>query len=338
MRKKALITGITGQDGSYLAEYLLQRDYEVHGIVRRSSAGYGALRNIIHLVDDPDIYRSRLFLHSGDLTDAASLTRIIAETLPDEVYNLGAQADVQESFLMPEMTFDVNGTAVIRLLEIIRRISPHSRFYQASTSELFGNTDELPQKETSRMVPQSPYSIGKLAAYTAVCRYREAYNMYAVNGILFNHESERRGDDYVTRKITRAVARIANGLQSTLRLGNLDAKRDWGYAKEYVEAEWLMLQRDEPQDFVIGTGETHTVEQWLDTCIEWLTSDIQGWKEKHLIIDPRLFRPAEVYELRSDPSLANSVLGWKARTNFAGLTVKMLENDFALTKEKFNSN
>src|SRR3990167_10188869 len=265
---KALVTGIGGQDGSYLTELLLSKGYEVHGMVRRVSSGYDNLRNIKLLVGDENIYRKTLFLHSGDMSDTTSLFRLISEIKPDEIYNLAAQADVQESFLMPEMTIDVNGNGVVRLLEAVKQLCPTAKVYQASTSELFGNSGTTIQNEDTPMNPQSPYAIGKLAGYMAIKRYREAYGLQTYNGILFNHESERRGDDYVTRKITKGLARIKYGLQKELRLGNLEAVRDWGYSPDYIEAAWMMMQ-GAPNDFIIGTGETHTVQEWLDVCLEF---------------------------------------------------------------------
>jgi len=322
IRKKALITGITGQTGSYLTELLLDKDYEVHGLVRRHHSGYGTLNNILHLVQNNEIYRKRLFLYSGDLTDSSSLYRVIADVRPDEIYNLAAQADVQESFLQPVYSLDVNGTSVIRLLEAVKQLHPTARLYQASTSELFGNTDEFPQKETTRMVPQSPYSIGKLAGFHSVKKYREMYGLFACNGILFNHESPRRGDDYVTRKITKALARIKFGKQKELRLGNLEAKRDWGYAKEYAEAAWMILQLSKPMDFVIGTGETHTVDEWLTEAL-----NLTGVNRDVVVSDPALFRPAEVYELCADYSKAKEILKWEPKVKFKELVKMMVEHD-----------
>jgi len=320
---KALITGISGQDGSYLAELLLSKGYEVHGLVRRVSSGYMNLRNIIHLVQDPDIYRKNLFLHAGDMCDSTSLFRIINDIKPDEVYNLAAQADVQESFFMPEFSVDVNANGVVRILEAIMSVNPHIKFYQASTSELFGAVEETPQNEQTRFNPQSPYSIGKLGGYHTTKKHREMNGVFACNGILFNHESERRGDDYVTRKITKAVARIKLGLQKELRLGNLDAKRDWGHSREYVEAAYLMLQQDKPDDYVIGTGETHTVKEWMERCFEYVDLN---WKD-YVVIDRKLFRPAEVDILQADYSKAEKVLGWKPRVKFDELINIMMAHD-----------
>ena len=319
---KALITGIGGQDGSYLTELLLSKGYEVHGMVRRVSSGYDNLRNIKHLVGDENIYRKTLFLHSGDMSDTTSLFRLIGEIKPDEIYNLAAQADVQESFQMPEYTIDVNGNGVVRILEAVKQLSPKTKVYQASTSELFGNSGTEIQNEGISMNPQSPYGIGKLAGYMAVKRYREAYGIFACNGILFNHESERRGDDYVTRKITKGLARIKHGLQKELRLGNLDAIRDWGHSRDYIEAAWMIIQQEKSDDFVIGTGEIHTVQEWLHFCLGYfeLTMDC-------VVIDSKLFRPAEVYSLRADYSKAKAQLGWEPKVTFGSLAMIMCQND-----------
>lgn len=321
--KKALITGITGQDGSYLAEMLLEKGYEVHGLVRRVAAGYGNLHNIIHLVHDDEIYRKKLFLHSGDMGDTTSIFRVIGEVQPDEIYNLAAQADVQESFFMPEYSLDINGNGVVRILEAIKQLCPKARLYQASTSELFGAVTETPQSEKTRLNPQSPYAIGKLAGYHAVKKYREMYGLYACNGFLFNHESERRGDDYLTRKVTKAVGRILRGEQRELRLGNLEAKRDWGYAPEYVEAEWLMLQQDEAKDFVIGTGEVHTVQEWVEAAFG--AADL-NWKD-YVVQDKKLFRPAEVDILQADMTKAKTELNWEPKVKFTELVKIMVEHD-----------
>ena len=328
--KRALITGISGQDGSFLAEQLLAKGYEVHGLVRRVSSGYENLRNIIRLVRDENIYRKTLFLHSGDLGDATSIYRVISEVRPHEIYNLAAQADVQESFQMPEYSVDINGTAVLRILEAIRLIDKSIRFYQASTSELFGKVSETPQSETTPFNPQSPYSIGKWVGFQAVKKYREAYGMFACNGILFNHESERRGDDYLTRKVTKAVARIRNGLQMEVRLGNLGSQRDWGYSPEYVDAAWRMLQLDSPDDFVVGTGETHFVREWVESAFAAAGLD---W-EKYVVIDPKLFRPAEVDILCADYSKAKKFLGWEPKTRFKELVALMVEYDLDALSSK----
>lgn len=319
----ALITGITGQCGSYLAELLIRNGYIVHGLVRRSSFGYGNLRNLQTLLDDPEIYRKRLFLHAGDLADGPSIYRVIQESGCDEIYNLGAQADVQESFLMPEMTIDINGTAVIRILEAVRMINPEIKVYQASTSELFGETEEQPQNELTRFNPQSPYSIGKLVGYYAIQKYRQAYGLWCCTGILFNHESPRRGDDFVTRKITKAAARIKLGKQKELRLGNLEAHRDWGYAPEYMEFVIKMMQQDKPDDYAIGTGETHTVREWLEATFDYLDLKV----EDHLVIDQRLFRPLEVDTLQADYTKANEKLGFYPNVRFKDLIKIMVNAD-----------
>lgn len=323
-RNKALITGITGQDGSYLAEQLLEKGYEVHGLVRRSSRGYGALENIKHLVEDESIYRSRLFLHAGDLADATSIYRVINEVRPHEIYNLAAQADVMESFLMPEFSLDINGNGLVRILEAVMLIDHTIRVYQASTSELFGDTGGVvPQNEETPFNPQSPYSIGKNAAFQAAKKYREMYGLFVCNGILFNHESERRGDDYLTRKVTRAVGRIKRGEQKELRLGNLEALRDWGYSPEYVDAAWRMLQQDTPDDFVIGTGETHTVKEWVDEAFQ-----VAGLNaDDYVVVDQRLYRPAEVHVLQADASKAKRVLGWEPQVKFHELIKIMVLHD-----------
>ncbi len=320
---KALITGITGQDGSYLAELLIGKGYEVHGLVRRASSGYGNLRNIIHMVQNDNIYRKWLFLHSGDMGDASSINRVILEVQPDELYNLAAQADVQESFYMPEYSVDINGNGVIRVLEAVKNHSPHTKVYQASTSELFGAVEESPQNERTRFNPQSPYGMGKNVGFQAIKKYREAYGVFGCNGILFNHESPRRGDDYLTRKVTKAVARIKHGFQDNLRLGNLSAKRDWGYSPEYIEAAWKMLQLNEPDDFVIGTGETHSVEEWVVAAFEHAGLN---WKD-YVVIDEKLFRPAEVDVLQADYSKAKAVFGFEPRVKFADLVKLMVSSD-----------
>src|SRR3954449_11626149 len=285
--KTALITGITGQDGSYLAELLIDKGYEVHGIVRRSSS-FNTDR-IDHLYQDPHEQGVRLFTHYGDLTDAVSLTHLLYRLQPQEIYHLGAQSHVRVSFDIPEYTFDVTGGGTLRLLEAMREAGVNARLYQASSSEMFGAAP-APQSETTPFHPRSPYAVAKVAAYWAVVNYREAYGMFASNGILFNHESPRRGETFVTRKVTRAIARIKHRLQDKLYLGNLDAKRDWGYAPDYVDAMWRMLQADEPDDYVVATGEMHTIREFLDEAAEHLGMD---W-EKHVEIDPRYYRPAEV--------------------------------------------
>jgi GDPmannose 4,6-dehydratase len=326
MAKKALLTGITGQDGSYLSEFLLAKGYEVHGIVRRASTfNRGRLDDVW---SDPQLSKTRLFLHYGDLGDSASLTRLIVDVKPDELYNLGAQSHVRVSFDNPEYTVDVNATGTLRLLEAIRSSGLRPRFYQASSSEMYGKVHETPQKETTPFHPRSPYAVGKVASFWATVNYREAYDFYACNGILFNHESPRRGEGFVTRKITRAVAHILAGLQDKLYLGNLDAKRDWGYAKEYVEAMWLMLQQEKPDDYVIATGETHSVREFLEAAFGYVGLD---WK-KYVEFDPRYLRPSEVDLLIGDASKARKVLRWEPKTTFNGLVKLMVDADIELLK------
>ena len=321
MSKKALITGITGQDGSYLAELLLAKGYEVHGIKRRASTfNTGRLD---HLYSDADAQKQNLHLHFGDLADASALARLLAKVQPDEIYNLAAQSHVRVSFDVPEYTTDITATGAIRLLEAIREVGIKPRFYQASSSEMYGKVIEVPQKETTPFYPRSPYGCAKVFAYWVTVNYRESYDMYACNGILFNHESPRRGETFVTRKITRAVAAIKHGLQQKLFLGNLDAKRDWGYAKEYVEAMWLMLQQSEPDDYVIATGETHSVREFLEVSFGHVGLD---WK-KHVEIDPRYYRPAEVDLLIGDPTKAKKKLGWAPKTKFEDLAKLMVDAD-----------
>jgi GDPmannose 4,6-dehydratase len=326
MTKKALITGITGQDGSYLAELLLSRGYEVHGIVRRvSTFNRGRLDNVW---SDPQLSGTRLFLHYGDLGESGSLTRLLFSVQPDEIYNLGAQSHVRVSFDSPEYTFDVNATGTLRLLEAIRDANLKPRFYQASSSEMYGKVRQIPQTEETPFYPRSPYAVGKVAAYWATINYRESYGLHASNGILFNHESPRRGEAFVTRKITRAVAHILAGLQDKLYMGNLDAKRDWGYAKEYVEAMWLILQQDKPDDYVIATGETHSVREFLDAAFGLVGLDWQ----KYVVHDPRYERPTEVDLLIGDASKARTKLGWKPQTTFQELVKLMVEADIELLK------
>ena len=322
--KKALITGITGQDGSYLAELLLEKGYEVHGVIRRSSS-FNTGR-IDHLYQDPHEPDSRLFLHYGDLNDGSVLNRLLREIEPQEVYNLGAQSHVRTSFDLPEYTADVTGLGAVRLLEAMRETGITPRFYQASSSELFGKVVEVPQRETTPFYPRSPYGCAKAYAFHITRNYREAYGFFAVNGILFNHESPRRGETFVTRKVTRAAARIKLGRQDALYLGNLDARRDWGYAPEYVEAMWLMLQAEEPDDYVIATGETHSVRDLLDEAFGLLELD---WTE-YVKIDPRYCRPAEVDLLVGDPTKANQKLGWRAQVTFRELVRIMSESDLQL--------
>jgi GDPmannose 4,6-dehydratase len=318
--KRALITGITGQDGSYLAELLLSKDHEVHGLIRRASTFNTA--RIEHLYVDPHDPKARLFLHYGDLSDSGQLTNLIYNVQPQEIYHLAAQSHVRVSFDVPEYTGDVTGLGLTRILEAIRRSGIKTRFYQASSSELFGDAPP-PQSETTPLRPRSPYAAAKLYAYWMVRNYREAYGMFAVNGILFNHESPRRGETFVTRKITRAAARIKLGLQKKLYLGNLEARRDWGYAPEYVEAMWLMLQQDDPEDFVIATGESHSVREFLEEVFAHIDLD---WRE-YVEIDPRYFRPTEVECLLGDAGKAKERLGWQSRVTFKELARLMVEAD-----------
>jgi GDPmannose 4,6-dehydratase len=327
MAKKALITGITGQDGSYLAELLLSKDYEVHGIIRRASTFNTGRLDPIYA--DPHASRSRLFLHYGDLSDASALARLIGKIQPDEVYNLAAQSHVRVSFDSPEYTTDITATGAVRLLEAIRETGIKPRFYQASSSEMFGKVREIPQTEKTPFYPRSPYGCAKVYAYWITVNYRESYGLHASNGILFNHESPRRGETFVTRKITRAVAHIKAGLQTRLYLGNLDAKRDWGYAKEYVEAMWLMLQQDQSDDYVIATNETHSIREFLDAAFGHVGLD---WK-KYVEIDPRYYRPAEVEVLIGDYNKAKRKLGWEPATKFADLVRLMVDADIKLLKD-----
>jgi GDPmannose 4,6-dehydratase len=318
--KKALITGITGQDGSYLAELLLEKGYEVRGLIRRSSTFNS--RRIDHLYVDPHEPGARFFLHYGDLSDSGQLSHLIYNLQPDEIYHLAAQSHVRVSFDMPEFTGDVSGLGTTRILEAIRRSGIKTRFYQASSSELFGSAPP-PQNEETPMMPRSPYAAAKLYAYWMTINYREGYGLYAVNGILFNHESPRRGETFVTRKITRAVARIKLGLQKKLYLGNLEARRDWGYAPDYVEAMWLMLQQDTPDDFVIATGESHSVREFLEAAFGYAGLD---WRE-YVEIDPRYFRPTEVDFLLGDGSKARDRLGWRPKVGFQELVRIMVDAD-----------
>ncbi len=320
--KRALITGISGQDGSYLAELLLEKGYEVHGIVRRSSS-FNTHR-IDHLYHDPHEQGVRLFTHYGDLTDSTALIKLLYELQPDEIYHLGAQSHVRVSFDIPEYTFDVTGTGTVRLLEAVREAKVNPRFYQASSSEMFGAAPP-PQNEQTPFHPRSPYGVAKVASYWATVNYREAYDLFAVNGILFNHESPRRGETFVTRKITRGVARIAAGLQEKLYLGNLEAQRDWGYAKEYVEAMWLMLQADEPDDFVIATGETNSVRDAVEIAFARAGLDA----DDHVEIDPKYYRPSEVDALLGDASKAKEALGWEPKVRFKELVELMVDADVA---------
>ncbi|GAB2490322.1 GDP-mannose 4,6-dehydratase [Arenimonas alkanexedens] len=338
-RKRALITGITGQDGAYLAELLIEKGYEVHGIKRRASM-FNTSR-IDHLYRDPHEADVRLFLHHGDLTDSSNLTRIIQQTRPDEIYNLGAQSHVAVSFEEPEYTADTNALGTLRLLEAIRILGMErtTRFYQASTSELYGLVQQVPQTESTPFYPRSPYAIAKLYAYWTTVNYREAYGLYACNGILFNHESPIRGENFVTRKITRALARISLGLQDCLYLGNLDARRDWGHARDYVEMQWLMLQQEQPEDFVIATGVQHSVREFIEEAatelgiaITWQGEgvDERGYDAKGrciISVDARYFRPAEVESLVGDASLARAKLGWQPKIGFAELVREMVRAD-----------
>ena len=330
--KKALITGITGQDGSYLTELLLAQGYEVHGIIRRSSS-FNTFR-LDHIYEDPHQRGARLKLHYGDLTDASSLNRILAALRPDEIYNLGAQSHVKVSFEVPEYTAEAVAVGTVRLLEAIREVGIRPKFYQASSSELFGKVREVPQRETTPFYPRSPYACAKAYAYYITVNYRESYGLFASNGILFNHESPRRGETFVTRKVTRAVARIKHGLEKRLYLGNLDARRDWGHAKDYVEAMWLMLQAPEPDDFVIATGEVHSVRELCEVAFEVAGLD---WKE-FVEVDPRYFRPAEVDFLQGDPSKAREKLGWTPKVGFKALIREMVESDLERTaREKYGT-
>ncbi len=317
---KALITGITGQDGSYLAEFLLDKGYEVHGIIRRSSSFNTGRLDPIY--EDPHDAGARLFLHYGDLADSSMLASLIRKVQPQELYHLGAQSHVRVSFDMPEYTGDITGLSTVRLLEAIRDAEVGCRFYQASTSELYGLTPP-PQNEQSTFQPRSPYAIAKLYAYWSTINYRQAYGMYACNGILFNHESPRRGETFVTRKITRAVAAIAAGKQKELYLGNLDARRDWGYAPDYVEAMWRMLQQERADDYVIATGETHSVREFLDEAFALVNLN----PDDYVKIDPRYFRPTEVDVLQGDATKARERLGWQPRTTFKQLVRHMVEAD-----------
>jgi GDPmannose 4,6-dehydratase len=327
MAKKAFVTGITGQDGAYLSELLLDKGYEVHGVIRRSSS-FNTGR-IDHLYRDPHERGVKLFTHFGDLSDSVSLTKLLYELQPDEIYHLGAQSHVRVSFDIPEYTFDVTAGGTLRLLDAIRESGVKAPFYQASSSEMFGAA-QPPQSEATPFHPRSPYAVAKVAAYWATVNYRESYDMFACNGILFNHESPMRGETFVTRKVTRAVARIKAGLQDKLYLGNLDAKRDWGYAPDFVEAMWLMLQHDEPLDLVIATGETHTVREFVEAAfgrvgLEW---------EPHVDIDPRYFRPAEVEELLGDATKARDALGWEPKVKFDELVRLMVDADVTALEDQ----
>ena len=328
--KKALLTGITGQDGSYLTELLLEKGYEVHGIIRRSSS-FNTGR-IDHLYQDPHVNGRTLFLHYGDLGDSSSLIKLVYEIQPDEIYNLAAQSHVRVSFDSPEFTGDVDALGAMRLLEAIHLtgLEKKTRFYQASTSELFGLVQEVPQKETTPFYPRSPYAVAKLYAYWAVRNYREAYGIFASNGILFNHESPRRGETFVTRKITRAVGRIKTGLQKKLYMGNIESLRDWGYAGDYVEGMWRILQHEKPDEFVLATGEMHSVKEFLAEAFGYVGLD---W-EKYTRHDSRYDRPSEVDQLLGDPSKAKRVLGWEPKVTFKGLVKMMMDSDLALAEKE----
>ena len=342
--KVALITGITGQDGSYLAEFLLDKGYIVHGIKRRASS-FNTQR-IDHIYQDPHIEHANLRLHYGDLSDTSNLIRIIQETQPDEIYNLGAMSHVAVSFESPEYTADVDAIGTLRLLEAIRilGLEKTTRFYQASTSELYGLVQETPQKETTPFYPRSPYAVAKLYAYWICVNYREAYGIYACNGILFNHESPRRGETFVTRKITRGLANISQGLEDCLYMGNIDALRDWGHAKDYVRMQWMMLQQDQPEDFVIATGVQYSVRQFINWTAEALgmtlrwegegVNEVAYWNEKPVVrIDPRYFRPTEVETLLGDPSKAKQKLGWVPEITAKEMCAEMVVHDLAQAKQ-----
>lgn len=326
--KRALITGITGQDGSYLAELLLSKGYEVYGIIRRSSSFNTA--RIDPIYQDPHVANARLHLVYGDLNDASSLNRILRTVQPAEIYNLGAQSHVRVSFDIPEYTAEVTGLGTVRILEAIRESGLKPKFYQASSSEMFGKVQEIPQRETTSFYPRSPYGAAKVYAHWITVNYREAYGLFACNGILFNHESPRRGETFVSRKVTKASARIKLGLQEELYLGNLDAKRDWGYAGDYVQAMWMMLQQPDPDDYVIATGETHTVRELLDVAFGHLNLEWQ----KYVKIDPRYFRPTEVDLLIGDASKAKTKLGWEQKVSFKELIAMMVETDIQAERLK----
>jgi len=329
-KKKALITGITGQDGSYLAELLLEKDYEVHGIVRRSST-FNTSR-IDHIYKDPHDVSARLFLHYGDLTDGQNLTNLVLDLQPDEIYNLGAQSHVRVSFDSPQYTVQTTGIGALNVLEAARQLNKNkkTKVYQASSSEMFGAVAETPQTEKTPFHPQSPYACAKVYAFHQTVNYREAYDLFAVNGILFNHESPRRGETFVTRKITRAATRIKLGLQEKLYLGNLDAKRDWGFAKDYVQGMWMMLQHDTPEDFVLATGQTQSIKEFLNYTFEYLDLDWNDYVE----IDPRYFRPTEVNLLLGDCSKAKELLGWEPKTSCRDLAELMVDHDIELARDE----
>jgi GDPmannose 4,6-dehydratase len=342
--KKTLITGITGQDGSYLAELLLEKGYEVHGIIRRSSSFNTGRIN--HIIND-EKYKDRFFFHHGDVTDASNLNRLLEKIQPDEIYNLAAQSHVQVSFDIPDYTAQVDALGTLRFLDAIRETHINTKFYQASTSELFGKVQEIPQTENTPFYPRSPYGVAKLYGYWIIVNYREAYDLFACNGILFNHESPRRGETFVTRKITRAAARIKEGIQDTLYLGYLDAKRDWGYAPEYVEGMWRMLQQDKPDDYVMATGENHTIREFcelafkeLDIYIEWKGKGINevgidAKSGKQIIgIDKKYYRPTEVEQLLGNASKAKLELGWEPKTSFKELVKIMILSDWDKVKKR----
>lgn len=343
--KIALITGITGQDGSYLAELLLDKGYEVHGMIRRSSS-FNTGR-IDHLFNDPEIMDKRLFLYYGDLTDSSNLNRLLEKIKPDEIYNLGAQSHVKVSFEVPEYTADVDAMGTLRFLDAIKEVGLESKFYQASTSELYGKVLAVPQDENTPFYPRSPYAVAKLYGYWIVINYREAYDLFACNGILFNHESPRRGKTFVTRKITQAVSRIKFGLQSTVSLGNLNSKRDWGYAPDYVEGMWRILQVDRPDDFVLATGETHTIREFAEKAFSELNMDLEwtgeGQAEKgiekktgkvRVEVDPRFYRPTEVDLLLGNAAKAAEVLGWEPATKFEKLVKLMVQSDWDKVRKR----
>ncbi len=330
--KKALITGITGQDGSYLAELLLGKGYEVHGIIRRAST-FNTER-IYHLYQDPHVNGVRLFLHYGDIGDSTNLIKLLYRIQPDEIYHLAAQSHVRVSFDIPEYTGDITGLGTIRILEAVRETGLKTRFYQASSSEMYGQVQEIPQRETTPFYPRSPYGAAKVYAYWLTVNYRESYGIFACNGILFNHESPRRGETFVTRKISRAVGRIKAGLDDKIYLGNVEAKRDWGYAKEYIEAMWLMLQQNEPGDYVIATGEAHSVKEFLVEAFSYAGLD---WRA-HLVTDRRYYRPAEVDLLIGDASKAKERLGWEAQTRFQDLVRLMVDADMEVAGKEAHMN
>ena len=342
--KKALITGITGQDGSYLAELLLKKGYEVHGIIRRSSSFNTGRIN--HIIND-DSLRDRFFFYHGDVTDASNLNRILEKVHPNEIYNLAAQSHVKVSFEIPDYTAQVDALGTLRFLDVIRETGVETKFYQASTSELYGRAQEVPQNEKTPFYPRSPYGVAKLYGYWIIVNYREAYNLFACNGILFNHESPRRGETFVTRKITRAAARIKEGLQENLLLGNLNAKRDWGYAPEYVEGMWRMLQQDRPDDYVLATGENHTVREFTEMAfrglgieLEWVGGNEheKGIEKKSgkeiVVVDPSYYRPTEVEELIGDAKKAKEKLGWKSRVKFEELVQIMIKADWEKVRRR----